>query len=443
MSFEKQKKLKYEIHTWKTARLLVKKANPDLFKQIELLNPNDSYKLILLRYNYGSKILSKGDLFLEYDDGSSVSVDNAVVPIEVKKALAYATQKKAMPVGLVIQKSVELNIGNATQKVSFGVASMGSILALWGFLNISDSAHVGGIWDVYSGSKSTYFLPKISDERSYEKLRKEFNLEASKPASLLDQFQVFKELASHYPEQWQSEILLFSGSWLEKHNGEWLGFSYYLHRVLVSKTAYLRNQIAFDYFFSCALKEKNLKPNPYLVNTVRHLFLMAEGVAPGFKFAQDDSAIPVFLLEKIIIEIYGLRDYFPIFMNLGYLSEVNGSSIYYSLEVPTLLDFQPRSSEASKLQDLIQISRILKKVLPEISDQGRAVRNVPIEKFTKKVLYECYHQIKGDGVLSLNALLDHDNLLYNHCEQYPGRVFCVTNAFMRGSVRIVKNNILE
>ena len=216
-----------------------------------------------------------------------------------------------------------------------------------------------------------------------------------------------------------------------------------MHTVLVSKTSHLRNQIIFDYLFSYALQEKNLKPNPYLVNTVRHLFLMAEGVTPGFKFVQDDDAIPLFLLEKIFLDVYGLKDYFPLFMSLDYLNGRVGDSVYYSLEVPTVLDFQPRSSEASKLQDLIQISRILKRVLPEISNQGRSVHNVPIEKFTKGVLYECYHQTKTEGVFSLDSLLQHDNLLYNHCERYPGRSFCVTNAFMRGSVRIVKNKIVE
>ena len=439
-----KRKLKYEIHTWKTARLLVKKANPDLFDQIEELNPDDSYKLILLRYNYGSQILNKGGLFLEYDDGSSVSVDDSAVPVEIQNALAYATQKKLMPVAVVLDKFLELDIGNTIKETPFSVLSKGYILSLWGFLSLSDSAiHFGDIWRVYSGCMSTYFLPKISDERSYEKLRKEFSLETPKPACLADQFEVFKEVASHFPGDWQSELLLFSGDWFEKAEGDWLKFSYYLHTVLVSKTSHLRNQIIFDYLFSYALQEKNLKPNPYLVNTVRHLFLMAEGVTPGFKFVQDDDAIPLFLLEKIFLDVYGLKDYFPLFMSLDYLNGRVGDSVYYSLEVPTVLDFQPRSSEASKLQDLIQISRILKRVLPEISNQGRSVHNVPIEKFTKGVLYECYHQTKTEGVFSLDSLLQHDNLLYNHCERYPGRSFCVTNAFMRGSVRIVKNKIVE
>lgn len=438
------KELKYEIHTWKTARLLVKKANPDLFKQIELLNPNDTYKLILLRYNYGSQILRGGDFFLEYDDGTSVPVDNPAVPNEIQKALAYAVRKKAMPVGLVLDKFLELDIGGGAKETPFSILHKGYILSLWGFLNINDSAiHVGGIWGIYSGCVSVYFLPKISDERSYEKLRKEFNLETPKPACLSDQFNVFKEIASHFPGEWQSELLLFSGNWFEKTSGDWLKFNYYLHTVLITKTSYLRNQIIFDYLFSYALQEKNLKPNPYLVNTVRHLFLMAEGAAIGFKFALGDNAIPLSLLEKVILEVYGLRDYFPLFMHLSYLDGCAEDSIYYSLEVPTLLDFQPRSSEASKLQDLIQISRILKRVLPEISNQGKAVHNVPIEKFTKGVLYECYHQMDGEGVFSLDVLLRRDNLLYNHCSKYAGRMFCVTNAFMRGSVRIVKNNLSE
>lgn len=89
MFSEKHKKLKYEIHTWKTARLLVKKANPDLFKQIELLNPNDNYKLILLRYNYGSVVFKKGSLFLEYNDGSSISIDDKETPSEIQRALVY------------------------------------------------------------------------------------------------------------------------------------------------------------------------------------------------------------------------------------------------------------------------------------------------------------------------------------------------------------------
>ena len=294
---------------------------------------------------------------------------------------------------------------------------------------------MGAIFRRYFG----LFLPKISDERSYEKLRKQFNLQTLKPASLLDQFEVFRELASGFPERWQSEILIFSGDWFEQTGGEWLKFSYYLHTVLVSNTAYLRNQIVLDYLFSCALRERNLKPNPYLVNTVRHLFLIAEGAAPGFKFASDDSVIPLVLLESIIMDTYELKDYLPSFMHLGYLTETNGNSVYYSLEVPTLLDFQPRSREASKLQDLIQISRILRKVIPAFAAQGRNVENGIIDRITKGISYDCYHHARGEGINLLEDLINHDSILYNLHEKYPDRTFCSTNSFMRGCVRISKD----
>ena len=176
-----------------------------------------------------------------------------------------------------------------------------------------------------------------------------------------------------------------------------------------------------------------------MVNTVRHLFLIAEGAAPGFKFASDDSVIPLVLLESIIMDTYELKDYLPSFMHLGYLTETNGNSVYYSLEVPTLLDFQPRSREASKLQDLIQISRILRKVIPAFAAQGRNVENGIIDRITKGISYDCYHHARGEGINLLEDLINHDSILYNLHEKYPDRTFCSTNSFMRGCVRISKD----
>ena len=143
------------------------------------------------------------------------------------------------------------------------------------------------------------------------------------------------------------------------------------------------------------------------------------------------------VVEKIFIEVYELKEYLPVFMHLDYLPESSGHSVYYSLEVPTLLDFQPRSREASKLQDLIQISRILQRVIPEMAIQGISVENIPIEKVTKKVVYECYHQIEGDGIKPLESLINCENPLYNLYKKYSDRSFCTSNSFMRGCIRML------
>jgi len=95
--------------------------------------------------------------------------------------------------------------------------------------------------------------------------------------------------------------------------------------------------------FAHSICKRNLKPNPYIMDTVKHLLLIANGEFPGLKpVNNDDNLLPVSAIETAYTEDYGLK-YAPVIMGPSILSanSKNADTVYYSLAYPTLLEGTP------------------------------------------------------------------------------------------------------
>ncbi len=199
---------------------------------------------------------------------------------------------------------------------------------------------------------------------------------------------------------------------------------------------YVRNQVVFDLAFSCALEKKNLKPNPYLTDTVKHIFAIAQNNYPAYEIATDNFALPLEAFQAIFTDLYTLK-YHPTIMVPGYLTNTL-KSLYYSLEVPTLMSFSPKSRKnLNKLEDLREIKHIIERTIDYLREDRLRIKEA--YRLVDEVNFEYYHTDE-DIHMDTNKTSDlttADKRIMQHA-QNSAKPFCNTSPFLRGCVRIYK-----
>ncbi|NEU34928.1 hypothetical protein GN156_30175, partial [bacterium LRH843] len=88
--------------------------------------------------------------------------------------------------------------------------------------------------------------------------------------------------------------------------------------------------------FSVIQNSRNLKPNPYLLDTAKHLFAIALGEVPGYAPQLDDEQLPLRVLQQAYVESYGMKKYVPtILAPVNFSLETKSfPAVYYSLSYP-------------------------------------------------------------------------------------------------------------
>ena len=316
----------------------------------------------------------------------------------------------------------------------------GRLISLWRVLEEGPSYFLWPFWSIAAGARSICMLPKITDSASHKALKLKYGLKLQVPQKLSDHWEHFVHIANHslFPQQWSTELIFFSKKWLEhKKDKAWSEFYRFLLNEVWQITSFRRNQFIFDFVLSIILENKNLKPNPYLIDTAKHLFAMGEGSAPGFSPSCDNTAAPISGLQKVYLEDYGLKKYIPVIMHLHHITPKD-TAVFYSFQIPTTTAFSPKSkkisSAMSELQELKQVMEIL---ISEIVKEHLGVEQTLLYNLAKNIQFEYYHSDKDKRgeVLSIAELSAFDNSLSASLmsDQY---FFPEFSQFFKGCVRI-------
>ena len=206
------------------------------------------------------------------------------------------------------------------------------------------------------------------------------------------------------------KLSFFSKDWFKhKKDKNWSEFYRFLLNDVWQSSAFRRNQFIFDFAFSLAQENKNLKPNPYLADIVKHLIAIGSGAIPAVAPAINDSTAPVTGLQKIFLEDYGLKKYGPTIMHLHHFAESEKRSVYYSLQMPTTTIFSPKSNRAaSAMSDLREIKHIMEILLAEILKGNLEIDKTPLFKLAQDVKYDFYHAENDE----MNEILPANHLIY-------------------------------
>lgn len=423
--------------TWKEARQDVHRVNPDLAAIIDQLDPPDQLHLIKAKYKFGDVILNADQFYLPTEKGV-VSIADSSVDQQIKDGLIF---NAPIPMGILLNRRIELNLNLGNRLLPFSLMRPGKIFALWDVLHQSGIvSHAGYVWKITAGACSLAMLPKISDIVSFRRLKQHYQLNSAFPKYYDEQWSVFSELA-HYAQPndpWTVELLFFPKSWIDKlDDPAWISLKAYLYQTAWQESRFLRDSFIFAADFSRSILERNLKPNPYLSDTVKHLYAMMAGYYPGFVFAGDDDAAPIGVLQDVFANIYELK-YLPSMLQLGYLSDVDpGQGVYYSLQWPTSMQFSPKSRrKTTKLEDLREIKHIMDITLQEIAN-GHQDEDLPIYSIIESICcgyFHCNKDISGE-IEHTSKLLSLESVLQRESKYYQSD-FCVTSSLIRGCIRL-------
>ena len=428
--------------TWSEVRKEVSLVNPGLAQAIDTLPLTKEHTFYKLRCPWGQHLLSEGTLYLPNPDQKWVPIHDPSIDTKIQKDLGYNNN---IPLGMSLKNCAELYINALGRIIPFVFFEEGKIFGMWLSLeyNVNTVNHSGWTGSIVAGSRSLKLMPKISDAKGFKQLKKNLALSTPLPDSYAEQWSLLCELAKHpvFPEPWHVEVLYFSAKWLEPSTDiAWKLFKNYLLEMAWSRTAYLRNQFIFDVAFSCALEEKNLRPNPYLTDTAKHLYALVQDNYPGYAIANDSHALPLKGFQQVFTEIYGLR-YAPTIMQPGYLSTTPGRSVYYSLETPTLMAFSPRSRKTSnRLEDLREVRHIMERSRHYLLEEKLRLENTPLYHLAKEINFDYYHtDLDPYGAIKHTETLPLvDAILAEQLTQFPDKPFCETSPFLRGCIRASK-----
>ena len=261
---------------------------------------------------------------------------------------------------------------------------------------------------------------------------------------------VFKEIINSdaINADWHCCIMYFSEKWVTKIQTDksWGILKQYLHELGWNQFEYDRNRIYYDIAFSMIKKKRNLKPNPYLADTAMHLFTTALGAAPGYAPALNDNALPIEILQKVYIESYGLKKYYPTIMTpMSFNFEKDVNPIYYSLQNPSTYVFSPRSREASStLFEIRELEHIMKIFVEELSKENEVCSDTIMGTIAREVKFNYFHN-KTDrhrivqsskNISTLDKRFNSINPKY----KLTGATFASDAPFVRGCISINKKN---
>lgn len=317
---------------WKDIREEFSRVNNPLTEIIDALDPNKDFTLFIASDPFGEIPLHDGCFQLPDQEGNNQKLSHTNISRTIQNELSY--NQGAMPVSMVMDNSFEVFLQfNHYTLLPHGLLTKGDVFSTWRVLSNKPHQVPKFTWNVSSGARSIFMLPKIAEKKRHARLKKTFGIQSDTPSQLLDHWKIFKELAnSHtFEAPWAGKLIFFGKKWFESLNDSaWIFFKQFLLQSAWDKTAFGRNQFVWDLVYSLIQAKIHLKPDPYIMDTVKYLLSIAAGSMPGFFPVIDDHAGPMKQLKKIYLEQYQI-EYAPIIMHPQFFQ--TKKSVYYSLEV--------------------------------------------------------------------------------------------------------------
>jgi len=430
----------FEKITWDDIKADIKNVNPKLYSIIEKISPSTKFYLYKIKYPYAQNIIKSGKFILPNKEGEYVSIENKDITPEVKNDFKYTDF--GIPCGIVLKNSYELVINISNYLLPVLVSDPGDIFALWKQLDPTPYFHPVKLFDAISGSRTAFMLPNVSDLAFHANLRRDFGVNKTPPKELLDQFDIFKKIYQESGTEWNCELLFFTDLWIDsiKNDPAWRDLYLYFLESAWNSSRYERNRLFYDFAISYVQAARNLKPNPYLTDTVQHLIMLSLGTGVGYAPTTNNERGPFSLIQEAYINSYGMKKYAPTIMQPEHLRlEKNSTPIYYSLQFPTTIEFSPRSRQiATALSDLSEIKHIMDSFIDEMKKEKLNIDDTILNLLTDQIQFKYFHS-KPDRfgeILLSNQIPDFDKRLQSSLANFKSPNFAQNGAFLRGCIQI-------
>jgi hypothetical protein len=434
--------------SWAHIREHIKQIRPKFVEIVDCLSPDSSFNLYTASYPFGTIIGDEKDFYYPQDKNKLLTITE--LSPNIIADLSYA--KNSIPMGMVLNNSTELYIENSSVCIPIRFSAPGNFYGLLREFGHQGSFHPSGLMRLSAGARSSFLIPNIGDATKYSNLRRDYKIKKNAPKDLFDHWALLKELHDniYFNENlWTTTLLFFSEKWVKhiKNDKAWLELKLFLIEEEWRKNLFKINQSLYEIIFSLTQSKKNLKPNPYLADTARHLLSIAVGSSVGFVPAINEIAGPYKILQSVLLDSYGLK-YAPTIMHPEYFNILQPSghnSIYHSLNHPTKMAFAPKSRQESRMiQDMRELKDITMKFLDVLKDDAAGCKNTIAYNVLNSIDINFYHSkpdVQEELLLS-TELPDRDPLLCKNMVNDTNLPFADSGAFIRGCVQISKKEMV-
>ena len=430
---------------WASVRARVAKVEPKFAKLVDEISPDKHFPVWLAYYRWGDL---KGDTkspFLPTVAGGLYRLTDSTTPKEVDKHLGYG--KTHSPMGMVLEKTFEFFVDRKDEKVTIPsrVYNPGSILS---FIRNLGRHHKrvyspNGVFSIMAGCRSTFMLPNIGSMTQHVHLQSDYNVQAPPAKHLYDHWQVFKEIVrgESCNDSWRSCMLFFSEAWIQHlhRDSAWSALKLYVQDLAWEHFEYERCSVYYDVIYSLIQKQRNLKPNPYLVDTARHLIAIMLGAAPGFSPTYNEESLPTAVLTKAFTESYGMQKYHAQFMQpTTFVFEQDKHLIYYSLQYPSSFGFSPKARKVfSTLFEIRELAHIMKIFMHEFGSTDGICRDTVFRDMANSVSLHYFHNASDPHrVIKQSSTMPQFDARFNVSNQIEGATFAADGPFVRGCIGI-------
>lgn len=433
-----------QILTWNDARPFVKKSDERLFKIIEEIDPGKEFKFIKVRYPFGTTILDNDIVYLPDKPFSSSPAKFADVPLKLKNELTY----QSLPFGFVTENSLEIykEYPDKILSVALSGPTDGMELGIFEYFGLT------ACYSVTAGARSLYMIPKISELRNHKRLMKKFSLNCFQPKNIFKQWRVFKDVYSSglMKSQWETEIIYLNSPWHKYSNDKsikWQSFKNYLHMKGFEHSGFGRKQELLNLVWekmTSFIKDEAIRPDPYTIDTLKHLIYVYVGALSGYRPATDDFAGPITEIQENYIDTYGLTQ-IPTIMRPIRFNRSKDIPVYYSMQFPTMLSSTPNIRKPDTIiQEMSSLNNIKEFLLSRLTEIGNIrLDNERLSDILQKMKLEYFHSDMysyGKNIRPTKEIPDSDKDFLYSPNQEKNLPFSESGAFIKGCVRVSRSN---
>lgn len=326
-------------------------------KEFEMLNLlNSELAAILNEVAKDQGVPDKSVIKAEFCFGDMILTNGCLT-------LSDSAQQQDVSFGIVLDHSLEIftTEKNGSSPVAILEAGQAFVLMDSPDLTLLPSC----LLNISAGARSIFLLPRITEETSFWKLARNYNLqEKQPPKNLNEHWQIFSEIAKKSNSSWKATVLFFDKSWLDCTSIAGYRLYQYLRDTNLPNSHFFRKKLTFEMAFTETLSELCFRPDPFLIENIKQLFAISCHFMPGFVFAEDETLAPIQLLQEAFVQVYGLQ-YTPAILQPGYAKK--GRRCYHSMQHPMLPQTTTRKHDTN-LEQMREIYRVLYKTVEHIQN---------------------------------------------------------------------------
>jgi hypothetical protein len=360
-----------------------------------------SHPLFVASYPYGDTVGDDESQFIPNNKGEYYKLNSNDLPTDILENLGYGA--KTAPLALVLSKNLEFYSDQENQRLTLPFA----ILPPGKFFNSSIVLQEKNndipftpteILKANSGARTIFALPYLTCQTSFTRLQRNLG-PLLVPNDLYDHCQFFSSIAKQVDSDWSTKLLYFSQPWIDSITKDpaWIDVRKNIKSTSPTISLHTNSEPYFNIFYSVLLNKVNHVINPYLTDSMRHIFNITLGAYPGLAPMVNEDLLPLRDIQHALYQHYGLKNFIPTIIGpttFNYKS--SDHPIYYSLQYPTTTMFSPRTKKTpSTLSNLDGLKLLFQKFVPEITKEDGKNGTFKLKDALKNCEFSFIHNHSG------------------------------------------------